>query len=522
MATCGSSTATATSMPTGSRSDAEAVLEAARRAGLERILVPGWNVASSERALDLAERHAWLDVAVGIHPHDAAKVAPDGWDRIVEWAADPRVVAIGETGLDYDRVFSPIPEQLANLRRNLDLAARHRQAGHPPLPVGGGPARRAGRPRDASSRGRGSRRSAVGIGLSTTGRLRSIHSFSGPLDYACEMLELGLAISFSGLVFRRGEESFGRGRHAGARRPSPRRDRFALSCAARCASLDATSPNGFASRPPGLPNTARRRSRRSAPAWSTPTTDVPSAQGRDMNTPVEAVPRPSPQLRRPWRSRVWPAAGSLRGSASGPSLSAIGRPGRAPATAAASIAARTPRRDDAGEPVRHNGSTARAAATPHRLGTASAATCAVGPQAVELPSDRFTSVVITPRPDDGRRHLPASATPSLPGPPAPPIGVTRHRRCLRSRRRAAARPIDLMGEHASQIRFRNMSIQNDVGQPVYEGPTEYRPRPARPPRSGPLRHVGGRRRLVHRLSTGPAACRSLAVGNAVTLTIAHS
>jgi TatD DNase family protein len=102
--------------------DAEAVLEAAQRAGLERILVPGWNVASSERALELAARHPWLDVAVGIHPHDAAKVTSEGWGRIVAWAADPRVVAIGETGLDYDRVFSPIPEQLDNLRWNLELA----------------------------------------------------------------------------------------------------------------------------------------------------------------------------------------------------------------------------------------------------------------------------------------------------------------------------------------------------------------------------------------------------------------
>ena len=46
--------------------DAEAVVEAARAAGVERILVPGWNVASSERALDLVERLPWLDAAVYI------------------------------------------------------------------------------------------------------------------------------------------------------------------------------------------------------------------------------------------------------------------------------------------------------------------------------------------------------------------------------------------------------------------------------------------------------------------------
>jgi TatD DNase family protein len=187
--------------------DAEAVLEAAQRAGLERILVPGWNVASSERARELAERHQWLDVAVGIHPHDAAKVTSEGWDRIVAWAADPRVVAIGETGLDYDRVFSPIPEQLDNLRRNLDLALA---TGKPAiLHCRSG----AGRRDAQDSLVTELRAAGVGRGAwASAFRDRPpavVHSFSGPLDYAEEMLELGLAISFSGLVFRRGEESSG-------------------------------------------------------------------------------------------------------------------------------------------------------------------------------------------------------------------------------------------------------------------------------------------------------------------------
>ena len=103
--------------------DVDDVLTAARTAGLERILVPGWNVASCARALDLVDRHPWLDAAVGVHPHDAAKVDDAGWTRIVAWGDRPEVVAIGETGLDFDRVFSPIPDQLMSLRRNLELAA---------------------------------------------------------------------------------------------------------------------------------------------------------------------------------------------------------------------------------------------------------------------------------------------------------------------------------------------------------------------------------------------------------------
>ena len=84
--------------------------------------MPGWNVRSCERALELAEAHPWLDASVGVHPHDAAKVDDAGWAGIARAASDSSVVAIGETGLDYDRVFSPIPDQLTNLRRNLALA----------------------------------------------------------------------------------------------------------------------------------------------------------------------------------------------------------------------------------------------------------------------------------------------------------------------------------------------------------------------------------------------------------------
>ena len=86
------------------------------------------------------DRHPWLDAAVGVHPHDAAKVTDAEWTRIVAIGADPRVAAIGETGLDYDRVFSPIPDQLANLRRNLALALETGKPADPPRPVRRGPA----------------------------------------------------------------------------------------------------------------------------------------------------------------------------------------------------------------------------------------------------------------------------------------------------------------------------------------------------------------------------------------------
>ena len=175
--------------------DAETVLEAARTAGVERLLVPGWNVASSERALALKERVPWVDAAVGVHPHDAAKVDDAGWQTIERWAREKRVVAIGETGLDYDRVFSPIPDQLANLRRNLRLAAEL----HRPAIL-----------HCRSAAGRRDAQDALLAELTAMGTSRPpvvVHSFSGPVDYAQAMLDLGAAISFSGLVFRRGEEA---------------------------------------------------------------------------------------------------------------------------------------------------------------------------------------------------------------------------------------------------------------------------------------------------------------------------
>jgi TatD DNase family protein len=185
--------------------DVDLVLGAAREAGVERILVPGWNVASSERALELVDRFRWLDAAVGIHPHDAAKVDAAGWAAIEAWARDERVVAIGETGLDADRMFSPWDVQVENLRRNLALALA---TGKPPIlhcrsRAGARDAQdalvaelhAAGFDGEPARRAFGDRPAAI------------VHSFSGPIDYGQELIAMGFAMSFSGLVFRRGEEA---------------------------------------------------------------------------------------------------------------------------------------------------------------------------------------------------------------------------------------------------------------------------------------------------------------------------
>jgi TatD DNase family protein len=175
--------------------DLDAVIASARDAGVERILVPGWNAWSSAAALALVDRVPWLDAAVGVHPHDADRVTDEEWSEIARAARDHRVVAVGETGLDYDRVFSPILAQLANLRRNLALAVE------------------LGKPAILHCRSRAGEREAQDALLRELRAFGSepprliVHSFSGPLDYAEAMLELGAVISISGLAFRSGEET---------------------------------------------------------------------------------------------------------------------------------------------------------------------------------------------------------------------------------------------------------------------------------------------------------------------------
>ena len=186
-------------------SDRAEVIAAARAAGVERLLVPGWAAASSQAGLALAAEYDWIAAAAGIHPHEAATASAADWATVVRLAADPRTVAIGETGLDYDRMHSPPEAQLANLRRHLRLAMETRKPAilHCRSAAGSHDAqdallaeiRAAGFGGVASRATFGERPPAV------------LHSFSGTVDYATEALELGLAISFGGLVFRRGEEA---------------------------------------------------------------------------------------------------------------------------------------------------------------------------------------------------------------------------------------------------------------------------------------------------------------------------
>jgi TatD DNase family protein len=103
------------------------VLERAVEAGVERIMVPGWDLRSSEAALGLAERHAPLvQAAVGVHPHYAGETGEHAWRAVEGLIGDARCAAVGEIGLDFFRNLSAPDVQRASFRRQLELAAERR------------------------------------------------------------------------------------------------------------------------------------------------------------------------------------------------------------------------------------------------------------------------------------------------------------------------------------------------------------------------------------------------------------
>ena len=150
----------------------------AAAAGVERLLVPGYDLPSSRRALELAEQHpAVIRAAVGIHPHFVADASAADWTELAGLAASPEAVAVGEIGLDYFRNLSPPDVQREAFDRQLALAAAARQAGAGP------------RPRRARRHPRRAARAGTGRGV--------LHAFSGDADLALEMTAAGFLVSFA-------------------------------------------------------------------------------------------------------------------------------------------------------------------------------------------------------------------------------------------------------------------------------------------------------------------------------------
>ncbi len=162
--------------------DLAAVLERAHAAGVTRVVTIGTDVATTEAAIALAERHDRTWATAGIHPHDAAEADEAAFAAIEQLARHPRVVAIGEIGLDYFRTLSPPDVQARTFRRLLELA------------------RRLGKPavmhcRDAH---------AETLAILEEERVREVggimHCFSADVAIARRCLDAGLLISLAGPV----------------------------------------------------------------------------------------------------------------------------------------------------------------------------------------------------------------------------------------------------------------------------------------------------------------------------------
>lgn len=105
-----------------------AVLERAVAAGVSRVVTVGSGAAGARRACEIAEHSQGVACAVGIHPHDAGRATPDELAQLRKLLAHPRVVAVGETGLDHFRDYAPRDEQAEAFAVQIELAA---EAGKP-------------------------------------------------------------------------------------------------------------------------------------------------------------------------------------------------------------------------------------------------------------------------------------------------------------------------------------------------------------------------------------------------------
>lgn len=105
-------------------SDLDAVLARAAAAGVAAIVDLGVDVESTEGAIALAERMPRVFAAAGCHPHEAARIDERGLAYLADVARHPRVVAVGEIGLDFFRGYAPRERQIEVFRRQLDTAAR--------------------------------------------------------------------------------------------------------------------------------------------------------------------------------------------------------------------------------------------------------------------------------------------------------------------------------------------------------------------------------------------------------------
>lgn len=168
--------------------DADALLDAARSQGVCAFLVPATRGDDLDGAVAVARRHPDVWAAVGYHPHEAKDFDDAAGKRVSELAAEERVIAIGEIGLDYHYDHSPREVQREVFARQIGIAKEH------------------GLPVIIHNRESSDDLLAILRGPSASGVRGVIHSFTENYETGRQFVELGLYVSFSGIVtFRTAE-----------------------------------------------------------------------------------------------------------------------------------------------------------------------------------------------------------------------------------------------------------------------------------------------------------------------------
>ena len=168
--------------------DRTEVLARARDSGVSAIITVGIDLSSSQQAVKLAESYSGVFATVGFHPHNVAGVKKLDITKLAQIAKHPRVVAVGEVGLDFYRDYSPRQAQLRVLEWQLELAleldlpviVHCRRAEKDIIPL----------LRDWVSGDRCPPKPPPGV----------IHCFSGDIDTAREYLNMGFFISFGAYI----------------------------------------------------------------------------------------------------------------------------------------------------------------------------------------------------------------------------------------------------------------------------------------------------------------------------------
>lgn len=165
------------------KTDVPALLQRAREQGIVQLITIGCGLASSQKALAYAEHHEDVFFTTGIHPHQASKISDEEWSEMQLLLSHPKLVAVGETGLDYFYNYATPEDQRRRFRDNLQVALAHDL----PFVV---------HSRDAEED------TLQLLEEASAGQpLRGvIHCFSGSLSFAHRCLEMGLYLSIPGII----------------------------------------------------------------------------------------------------------------------------------------------------------------------------------------------------------------------------------------------------------------------------------------------------------------------------------